>query len=61
MVRLHVVPGVTGPWQVGGRNEITDFEMVVRLEQEYIRSWTLLRDVLILLRTIPTLFKRGAY
>ena len=28
MVRLHVVPGVTGPWQVGGRNTVLDFEEV---------------------------------
>jgi lipopolysaccharide/colanic/teichoic acid biosynthesis glycosyltransferase len=61
MVRLHVVPGVTGPWQVNGRNEITDFEQVVRLEDEYIRSWSLLSDFVILFNTVPTLFKSGAY
>ena len=61
MVRLHVVPGVTGPWQVGGRNTVLDFEEVVRMEQEYIRSWSLWKDLAILLKTVPTLLGRGAY
>jgi lipopolysaccharide/colanic/teichoic acid biosynthesis glycosyltransferase len=61
LVRLHVIPGVTGPWQVNGRNEITDFETVIRLEQEYIRSWSLSKDLLILAKTLPTLAGRGAY
>ena len=61
MVRLHVVPGVTGPWQVGGRNNVLDFEEVVRMEQEYIRSWSLVKDLTILAKTVPTLLGRGAY
>jgi exopolysaccharide biosynthesis polyprenyl glycosylphosphotransferase len=58
--RLTVVPGVTGPWQVSGRNNILDFEEVVRLDREYIRSWSLTQDLIILARTIPTLCGRGA-
>jgi exopolysaccharide biosynthesis polyprenyl glycosylphosphotransferase len=58
--RLTVVPGVTGPWQVNGRNNILDFEEVVRLDREYIQSWSLTKDVIILVRTIPTLCGRGA-
>lgn len=59
--RLFVVPGLTGPWQVSGRNDVLDFEEVVRLEREYIRNWSLWSDVLIVLRTIPTLLTgRGA-
>lgn len=50
--RLSVIPGITGPWQVSGRNLITDFEEVVRLERSYIRSWSLGLDLKILLRTI---------
>jgi exopolysaccharide biosynthesis polyprenyl glycosylphosphotransferase len=61
MERLFVTPGVTGPWQVNGRNEITDFEQVVRLDRDYIRGWTLAHDFAILFRTVPTLFGRGAY
>ena len=54
-VRLVVVPGVTGPWQVNGRNEVTDFEEVVRLESDYIRNWSVWSDIAILCRTIPVL------
>ena len=61
MVRLHVVPGVTGPWQVNGRNNVLDFEEVVRMERDYIRSWSLLKDLTILVKTVPTLLGRGAY
>ena len=55
------MPGVTGPWQVGGRNEILDFDKVVRLELEYIQSWSIFSDLLILAQTVPALFRRGAY
>jgi exopolysaccharide biosynthesis polyprenyl glycosylphosphotransferase len=61
VTRLFVVPGVTGPWQVSGRNQILDFDKVVRLEREYIQSWSIVKDVLILARTVPALFRRGAY
>ena len=61
-VRFEVLPGITGPWQVGGRNAISDFEAVVRLEAAYIRGWTVWRDFLILLRTVPAVLSmRGAY
>jgi exopolysaccharide biosynthesis polyprenyl glycosylphosphotransferase len=61
MERLFVVRGVTGPWQVSGRNTVLDFEEVVRMDSEYIRTWSLLRDVVILLKTIPALYGKGAY
>jgi exopolysaccharide biosynthesis polyprenyl glycosylphosphotransferase len=61
-VRFEVLPGITGPWQVGGRNAIKDFEDVVRLESAYIRGWTVWRDLVILARTVPTVISmRGAY
>jgi exopolysaccharide biosynthesis polyprenyl glycosylphosphotransferase len=60
--RLTVVPGMTGPWQVGGRNLITDFEKVVRMERAYIHSWSLLLDAKILLRTVRVVLSgEGAY
>ncbi len=61
MTRLFVVPGVTGPWQVSGRNQILDFDQVVRLERDYIESWSIVKDVEILARTIPAVFRSGAY
>ncbi|MCD8069478.1 MAG: sugar transferase [Lachnospiraceae bacterium] len=38
--RMSVKPGITGMWQVNGRSNIVDFEEVVRLDTEYIRSWS---------------------
>jgi exopolysaccharide biosynthesis polyprenyl glycosylphosphotransferase len=61
MERLFVVPGVTGPWQVRGRNSVLDFEEVVRMDSDYIRSWSLLQDLVILIKTIPALCGRGVY
>jgi exopolysaccharide biosynthesis polyprenyl glycosylphosphotransferase len=61
-VRLTVVPGMTGPWQVGGRNLITDFEEVVRLEQDYVENWSIRLDLVIMLKTIGVMISgKGAY
>ena len=59
--RLHVLPGITGLWQVSGRSDVVDFEEVVRLDREYIENWTVFTDLRILLRTIPAALGRGAY
>ncbi|TMI70654.1 MAG: sugar transferase, partial [Bacillati bacterium ANGP1] len=60
--RFDVKPGITGPWQVAGRNQITDFERVVALETEYIRNWSLASDLAILLRTTPAVLRmEGAH
>jgi exopolysaccharide biosynthesis polyprenyl glycosylphosphotransferase len=60
--RFDVKPGITGPWQVSGRNSIIDFEEVIRLETSYIRGWTIWKDFGILLKTIPAvLLMRGAH
>jgi exopolysaccharide biosynthesis polyprenyl glycosylphosphotransferase len=60
--RFDVKPGITGPWQVAGRNEVRDFEEVVLLERAYIRNWHLGKDMRILFETIPVvLLRRGAY
>ncbi len=59
--RFDVKPGLTGPWQVVGRNNITDFEHIIRLETDYIRHWSLPLDILILLKTVPAVvLRRGA-
>jgi lipopolysaccharide/colanic/teichoic acid biosynthesis glycosyltransferase len=61
-VRFEVLPGITGPWQVSGRNAIRNFEDVVRLEAGYIRGWTVWRDFAILLRTLPAVLSmKGAF
>src|SRR5438477_8553442 len=59
--RFDVKPGITGPWQVAGRNQVTDFEQVVALETHYIREWSLLTDLAVMLRTVVVVFTmRGA-
>jgi lipopolysaccharide/colanic/teichoic acid biosynthesis glycosyltransferase len=57
--RFDVKPGITGPWQVAGRNKVTDFEQIVGLETAYIRTWSLFRDVVILLKTVPAVLGRS--
>ena len=48
--RLDMKPGVTGLWQVSGRNRLP-FEEMVRLDLFYIENWSLLLDIKIILRT----------
>lgn len=50
--RLATRPGLTGMWQVSGRSDITDFEEVVRLDNEYIRNWSIGLDLKIIWKTI---------
>lgn len=56
---LQVKPGITGLWQVEGRNRIA-FDDMVRLDLQYATSWTPILDVKILMRT-PAAVIRGAY
>ena len=59
--RLSMKPGVTGLWQVSGRNEISRFEDWTNLDLAYIDNWSLSLDAKILLRTIPAVLSgRGA-
>lgn len=61
MVRLSIKPGLTGLWQINGRNEITDFEQVVKLDEKYISNWSLKEDIKIILKTILVVINgRGA-
>lgn len=50
--RLEVPPGMTGLWQVSGRNSLS-FEEMVQLDLDYIDSWSVALDLSILIRTIP--------
>jgi len=60
--RICIKPGITGLWQVSGRNDIRDFNEVVRLDVEYIDQWSLWLDVKILMKTFRVLLARnGAY
>jgi exopolysaccharide production protein ExoY len=60
-VYLACLPGITGLWQVSGRNDIS-YESRVSLDVEYAENWSLAQDFKILFLTIPVaLGKRGAY
>jgi lipopolysaccharide/colanic/teichoic acid biosynthesis glycosyltransferase len=54
--RLSAKPGITGLWQVSGRNDIRNFEDVVRLDLEYIDNWSIGLDIKILLKTVGAVF-----
>ncbi|MBN2706272.1 MAG: sugar transferase [Deltaproteobacteria bacterium] len=49
--RLSMKPGITGLWQVSGRNQITDFDQIVALDTDYIDRWSLWLDCRILGKT----------
>ncbi len=57
--RLQVLPGITGLWQVSGRNRLT-YRQMCELDVEYVGRWSVWLDFKILLRTIPVvLFNSG--
>jgi len=59
--RLRTKPGITGMWQISGRNQITSFDDIVGLDTQYIKDWSVFSDIKIILKTIPVVFrKRGA-
>jgi exopolysaccharide biosynthesis polyprenyl glycosylphosphotransferase len=55
--RLSMKPGLTCLWQVSGRSDV-DFETWMKMDLEYIDSWSLGLDVRIFLKTIPTVLSR---
>jgi undecaprenyl-phosphate galactose phosphotransferase len=58
---LEAKPGITGLWQISGRNDVT-YETRVYLDAWYVKNWSLFNDIVILLRTVKVIFRReGAY
>ncbi|MDG2947550.1 undecaprenyl-phosphate galactose phosphotransferase WbaP [Bisgaard Taxon 10/6] len=58
---LMAKPGMTGLWQVSGRNNI-DYETRVYFDSWYVKNWSLWNDIAILFKTISAVWKRrGAY
>jgi lipopolysaccharide/colanic/teichoic acid biosynthesis glycosyltransferase len=55
--RLHLTPGMTGPWQVLGAARVPLREMVT-IDYLYVTNWSLWGDVKILLRTVPCVVAR---
>jgi lipopolysaccharide/colanic/teichoic acid biosynthesis glycosyltransferase len=59
--RLTVCPGITGLWQVSGRQDVS-YDERIRLDLAYINNWSIWLDLKILLQTIPTVLgRKGAY
>ncbi len=56
--RISIKPGITGMWQVSGRNAIKDFDEIVKLDLKYIDSWNIWADIVILLKTFFVVLKR---
>ena len=57
----HLPPGITGLWQISGRNNTTYAERT-RLDEYYVQNWSILLDVYILLCTVRAVFRaEGAY
>jgi exopolysaccharide biosynthesis polyprenyl glycosylphosphotransferase len=54
--RLDMKPGITGLWQVSGRNRLP-FDEMVRMDLYYIENWSLLLDVRIILQTLPVMWR----
>lgn len=60
-LRLSGKPGITGPWQVYGRNRVT-FRKMVEMDVEYLKQQSLLEDIKLMLLTVPAMLRapRGA-
>ena len=59
--RISAKPGITGLWQISGRNQIRDFNEVVRLDCQYLENWRFKSDLLILFKTFwVVLARKGA-
>jgi lipopolysaccharide/colanic/teichoic acid biosynthesis glycosyltransferase len=58
--RLELKPGITGVWQVTGRDEIPFAEMT-RLDYLYVTGWSLFGDIKLLARTVPILVGRRSH
>jgi Undecaprenyl-phosphate galactose phosphotransferase WbaP len=58
---LMVRPGMTGMWQISGRNDL-DYDTRVYLDTWYVKNWSLWYDLVILVKTVQVVLKgRGAY
>jgi len=59
--RLLVMPGVTGLWQVSGRSDLS-WNEAVRLDLSYVDNWSMVADIVIIVKTLRAVFGRtGAY
>ncbi|HLP66133.1 MAG TPA: sugar transferase [Rhizobium sp.] len=58
---LQSRPGLTGLWQVSGRNDVS-YASRVALDSHYVQNWSLINDLIIVGRTVPAVcLSRGSY
>lgn len=58
---LEAKPGITGLWQISGRNDVT-YDTRVYLDAWYVKNWSLFNDIAILFKTVKVILKKdGAY
>ena len=58
--RISAKPGLTGLWQVSGRNRIKTFDDIVKLDLTYIDNWSIWLDIKIILKTFLVLFEKDS-
>lgn len=59
--RLVMRPGITGLWQVSGRNKVDNFEDVLKFDMTFINNWSIMLDIRILVKTVVyVLLRQGA-
>lgn len=57
---LRTRPGLTGSWQISGRSDLA-YDARVKLDAQYVATWTLMRDILIVSKTVPAVMRaRGS-
>ncbi len=60
--RICAKPGITGLWQVSGRNKVMDFEKIVALDCQYLDHWRFFDDIKLLFKTLWVVMQRkGAF
>lgn len=59
---FSIKPGMTGYWQVSGRNDVKDYQQRIDFDLYYIHNWSIWLDIIIMLRTFMAVLKgSGAY
>jgi lipopolysaccharide/colanic/teichoic acid biosynthesis glycosyltransferase len=49
---------MTGEWQANGRSSVSDFEAIVDMDLSYIRNWSIVYDLRLILKTIQVVLRR---
>ena len=58
---LQTRPGITGLWQVSGRNDVS-YGTRIAFDRHYVENWSFIFDLKIIAKTVPAVFSsRGSY